>query len=277
VTGQTVRIIVPSRKRSLNMTTIEALLPSATVVVDEAEMPEYLTTPVAGRLVPHGGTKKGIASHPAVVNWCQQAFDEDILVFLDDDFKRVFAWSGTAGRRIWGRTTDSGEIEQIIYNACQVCEDIDRTLFGWARTMNVVYLRLWEIPIVPSTMIGSAFGIRGASRRRKMNTNLLGRSAVDYTLQALLHDRAVYCDRRFYFDFGPIFGGAGGNSGVVSPEAFRRSTEALKEIWGAHVSATTIQAMPPKGLSKDGTPIYTAATAESGISLNVQRKNPRVR
>jgi hypothetical protein len=65
---------------------------------------------------------------------------------------------------------------------------------------------------------------------------LKSRADLDWTMRTLLEDRIVLADIRYYFDFGRSFSGAGGQSGLVTPDDFKRSTEIVGKRWGTSIS-----------------------------------------
>lgn len=220
-------IVVPSRKRTHNMATIRALLPTALICVDEREREDYAPLVPAGQLLVHP-RMDGLF---AVINWCMDHIDAECLIEIDDDFCGVQVTTG-AKRFI----TDPIEILAILENAMVACRDLELSAFCFSRTPNTTVIRPDERPFVPVQSVCNAFGVMGAARRRHYDTRYLGRGDVDWTLRTLLLDRAVLADVRYYFDCGDVFGGRGGNVGLVTPETFKETSQLLKRIWGKHVS-----------------------------------------
>ena len=221
------RIVVPSRRRAHNMETIRWLLPSAVVCIDEREFDDYARVCDVNRLIVH----PPIDGLPGTINWIMDNVDAEVLVEIDDDFNGVRVNVGS--KRF---ITDSEEILGIIENAIQCTKDLGMTTFCWSRTQNTTIIHPDTRPIVPTQSVCNAFGIMGAARRRHYDPNLLGRADVDWALQTLLADRAVYADVRFYFDCGRVFAGRGGNVGLVTPDVFKASTRAILDKWGTAVS-----------------------------------------
>lgn len=220
-------IVVPSRKRVHNMPIIRSLLPSAMICVDEREVADYEEVVPASNLLVHP-PMEGLFG---VINWMMDNVKTPTLIEVDDDFCGVKCLVGSR-RTIY----DSDEILAILENAAQCCEDLGVTTFGFSRTPNYTMLHPELKPILPAGPICNAFGVMGAARRRHYDTTFLGRGDVDWTLQTLLEDRKVYQDARFYFDCGMVFGGRGGNVGLVTPEVFEQTSRGLRKKWGRHVS-----------------------------------------
>lgn len=220
-------IVVPSRKRQHNMATITRLLPTALICVDEREIEDYRPHVAASRLLPHP-PMDGLF---AVINWMMDTVKSPALIEIDDDFRGVQVLTGS--RRF---ITDPIEILAILENALITCDDLGLTTFCFSRTANYTIVRPNEKPMVPSGPVCNAFGVLGAARKRHYDTRFLGRGDVDWTCQTLLEDRAVLQDVRYYFDCGNVFGGRGGNVGLVTPEQFALTSRRLKAKWGKHVS-----------------------------------------
>lgn len=221
------QIVVPSRKRMHNMETIRYLLPSAKICIDEREVDDYAPYVEKSRLLihpPFDGLAKSI-------NWMMENVEAECLIEIDDDFCGVQVNVGS--KRF---ITDSEEILAILENAMTCTKDLGLTAFCFSRTVNTTIINPTWRPIVPVQSVCNAFGVMGAARHRKYDDTLLGRGDVDWTLQTLLEDRAVYADVRFYFDCGRVFGGRGGNVGLVTPETFRQTSMKILERWGKHVS-----------------------------------------
>lgn len=219
-------IFVPSRKRAHNMPVIRSLLPSAIICVDETEADDYRPVVPADKLLLH----PPMTGLFAVINWAQEHFTNAILIEVDDDFCGVQV--NTGSKRF---IRDPDEILAILENAARACMDLGLTAFCFSRTPNTTVIRPDVRPLVPVQSVCVAFGIMGAARHRKYNTEFVGRGDVDWTLQTLFEDRCVYADIRFFFDSGDIFGGRGGNVWLVTPEVFERTSRALIKKWGKSV------------------------------------------
>jgi len=233
--GLDYRIFVPSKGRPQNMHRIQTLLPTATIVVAQDEYHRYAMEVEAKNLVTHPGASEGVVGLPSVYNWCIEHFDEATVIEADDDLENVFCWTGEGSRRNFKKMSDHRDILQIMENMVQLAEDLDITAFGWTKSMNAAFAKMDHRPFHPVGLVSNVFGVRGAARRRPYDPAMIGRASIDWTLRTLLKDRCVMIDKRVFFDCGKIFGGSGGNAGIVTSEKFRLSTERLKETWGRHV------------------------------------------
>jgi len=222
-----IAILTPSRRRTHNMGTLRLLLPSAIVCVDEREADDYAAFVPAKQLLLHP-PMEGL---PAVMNWMMDNVPNDTLVCIDDDFQGVQVTTGS--RRF---ITNGEEILAIIENGARACADLGLSCFCWSRTPNTTVIRPDVRPIVPTQLVGSAFGIMGPARQRHYDPAFSGRAAVNWTLTTLLQDRCVLADVRYFFDCGVIFSGRGGNVGVVTPEQFTAASRKLVEKWGDALS-----------------------------------------
>ncbi len=250
MSGLDLRIVVPSRKRAHNMATIQWLLPSALICVDEREADDYLQAVPRSKLLLH----PPMDGLPRVINWMQRAVDAAILVEVDDDFQGVQCNVG-AKRYI----TDAEDILAIIENGARCASDLGLSAFCWSRTANVTIIDPVHRPIVPTQSVCNAFGILGPARHREYDPSLLGRADVDWTMRTLHQDRCVFADVRFYFDCGRVFGGRGGNVGLVTPEGFKEVSLAIKRRWGRYVSFRA--------------PAFQKNRNVAAIRLNVSRTN----
>ena len=246
------QIVVPSRKRVHNMLRIRSLLPTALIVVDEAERAEYRALVPAERMLCHPGLR-GV---PRIRNFMAAQVKSKILVEIDDDLERVLVTTGSL-RRI----TDPTDILAIIENAARCCQDLGLTVFCWSRTANLAILSPDTRPINPVHPVANAFGIMGAARHREFNPTMTGRADLDWTLETLMRDRIVFADTRFYFDCGRIFAGRGGAVGQIDKETFERTTRAIGRKWGEYVTFKT-----PNYVKKKG--------SVSPMRIKVSRTNP---
>lgn len=221
------RIVVPSRKRVHNMETIRWLLPSALICIDEREVEDYAPYVEKQRMLVHP-PMDGLYS---VINWMMDTVPSEVLVEIDDDFCGVQCNVGSKRFII-----DAEEILAILENSIIACKDLGLTAFCYSRTVNTTIIHPGWRPIVPVQSVCNAFGVMGAARQRHYDTTMLGRGDVDWTLQTLLEDRAVYADIRFYFDCGRVFSGRGGNVGLVTPETFKQTSRRIVDKWGKAVS-----------------------------------------
>lgn len=271
--GLDYRLVVPSRGRPDNMARIQRLLPTATIVVAEDERDRYLAEVDADKLVCHPGAAGGVSGLPAVLNWIWAHFDEDTVVEADDDLLTCKAWTGESARRVWQNITNPEDVLQIIENGVRIAQDLDITAFGWGKSQNAAFAKPDHKPITPTGLVANVFGVRGAAKKRPYDPLMIGRASVDWTLRTLLEDRCVMIDKRVFFDCGTIFGGAGGNAGIVTEEKFRLATQRLRERWGGHVSfggSNTAAASGTRKTDKDGKTI-ARVQGDRQVSMKVTR------
>ena len=243
-------IVTPSRKRTHLITHYQQLVPSAVICVDEREYDDYAP------LVP----KEKLLVHPPmdglhrIINWMQDAIDSEILISIDDDLRCV---QRNVGKR--KRFFRSDDILQIIENSARCADDIGCSTFTWSKTGNAMLLAAEYRPFHPVQSISGALGIMGPARHRRYDTTLLARADVDWTLRTLLEDRFTMADLRYWFDFGRVYGGRGGNVGLVTPNKFKKVSIDIKNRWGKHVSYK---------------PLFNKNRNVAAIRFQVSRYNP---
>lgn len=220
------RIVMPSRKRHRAAKKALAIFPTATITVNESELDDYRKEIPDADIVPH----PDMLGLPNVINWCMDHFDDECLVFADDD---IIACRTTVPR---SRKLTAPDVQTVIENAMQAVVDLDLTTFCFARSPNVIVsIDPINEPLKPTQPVCVVFGVRGAARRRKYRSELIGRADIDWALQTLMEDRVLYCDTRFYFDSGRYGKGSGGNVGLIDDKQRAKATKLLKERWGRHV------------------------------------------
>jgi len=239
-------IIVPSRQRVGNMERILALLPTARVCVEESEVEAYAQVVPGKKLLAH----PPLVGMGAIMQWILEHCKTQVMVNVDDDLRCVRC---QVGRRGFRAITEPSAILRIIENSITICEDLGLKLFCWDRQSNPMYFRAND-PVALAAPASCSYGIVG--RDLAYDTNIVGQQDVDLTLRVLRDHRIVYCDRRFYFDHGDIWGGAGGLQGVRTAATHERDLEIMTRRWGPYLDMG--------GRKKRGT---------TGMSLRVRRRS----
>jgi hypothetical protein len=259
--------VIPSRNRPEKAANTLKMMPMATVYVDEREIENYLRFVPKEKLVAHAPTNNLAEVRNIVI----YDYKEPVLVQVDDDLKGIrFMGCGDLSRLI----TDAAVIQDVIENTIQVCEDLDIGAFGWNRSGNPMLFFPGD-PIGLTSPATASFGIRGSARYRKFDVRFYPRADFDWNMRCLLKDRITYCDRRIYFDHGPIFGGKGGTVDTIAANQFELSTDRLKRRWGQYITCDSFS-KTGGGMGKRGT--HTRAAANKfGMSIHVRRKNPIAR
>lgn len=248
---ETRRIVVPSRRRVRNMRRILAMLPEAMICVAAGERKDYLAA------VP----RKQLLTHPDlpciadIRNWLSKKIHEDCLIEVDDDLR---CFRPQIGRQV--AVIDPATIAAILTNAQQVSLDLGCNVFCFSRSRNIAMAQPELLPVRFVQPISSTFGLRGPARSRKFDPALPGRADADFTLRTLLDDRILYADMRWVADHGRIFSGRGGAVGMISADAFQRSTEILYSRWGRFI-----------GRKRPG---FMRKGATSPMSIKVSRHSP---
>lgn len=249
---ESLKIVVPSRKRTHNMPRVLGLLPGALIVVANRERSDYAAVVPRDRLLCH----PDLPSLMHIRNWISQTVQEDCLVQIDDDLKCIRPLIGKQRAVRCPQT-----IAEVIAGAQQVSGDLEIPVFCWSRSRNVALVKPQLQPIRLVQPVSSSFGMRGPARARLFDESLAGRADLDWTFRTLLHDRIVYVDMRWSFDHGRIFAGRGGNVGLVDPESWQRTTEEIYRRWGKYVGRKRPGFAKGKGSS-------------SPMSIRVSRHSP---
>ena len=269
------RIVIPSRKRVEKARAVLRLVPTAVVYVDEREYDDYARVLGQAKVVAHAPTE----NCPAVRNCMQDDFEEPCLVQIDDDLKGVerltipARGASKARRRLVGppQIRHSDTILQIIENGVRVAMDLDVGMYGWNRSGLPLYYFPGE-PFLLVAPICNSFLIRGRARWRRFDEDLSGRAALDVVLRALKEDRIVLQDRRFYFNQGSVYSGAGGNVDLLSGEQFAFATREIAKRWPGYITDRPKSASSLPG----GGPGGRITKAGRGMTIRVQRKSNAV-
>jgi len=222
-----ITIIIPSRKRAQNIPHTLELLPSALILVDECEKADYARVVPKGQLITH----PGLNCISKIRNFALDAAKTECVVMSDDDLSCVRALVGRTQRKI----VEPEAIHAILWSAYMCTRDLGLSLFSFCRDARWAIMKY--LPHDPYSLNGPAAGCFGViGRRVRFNEELITREDVDLTLQSLLKDRITLHDRRFYFDYGRTWHGAGGNQGRRTKANEAADLKTVKDRWGAYVS-----------------------------------------
>ena len=219
-------IVIPSKGRSSLVGSTLRLLPTAKVWVDEREANEYGLALPKNQLVLHRPTEGIVQCRNELLTTFSKA--HECVVMVDDDLIGIRCLVGRRPRS----TTDPHAIRQVIENSITICTDLGIKAFCWNRNPNPMQF-LGHDPLAFVPPLAGAWGVIGeprlADRRLKHQEDL------DITMQYLLHDRIIYSDRRWYFDFGATWGNKGGNQAARRFDAEQDDTRLLKQKWGRYI------------------------------------------
>lgn len=219
------RIVIPSRARVHNIRTIRQLFPDAWICVDERETEAYA----------RGGAGERLWVHPplphhygGVVRWIIDHTREPALFLADDDIRQVVCLVGRRPRKI----RDWAAVRAIIETHLQLAEDLGVSVFSFSRLANPLTFASYD-PFGLSDHVDCAWGlIRG---NVSVDATAGSYVADDLLLSALLADRVVLVDRRYYFDAGPTGHGAGGLQGMRTLASEQGYMRHMREKWGRWV------------------------------------------
>lgn len=218
------RLVVPSRGRAEQIPGLMALLPSATICVDEGEEADYKPVVPRRRLLLH----PPLPSMGAIRQWILDNVKTRSVCMCDDDLTAVVCMVGRKTRRI----TDPVAIQQIIENGVQICDDLEIPLFGWNRDAQLLHFRATNSFKIRG-LVMMCFVVRG--RELRFDPELSDREDVDISLRSLEACGVTLVDRRFYFASGGYLQGKGGLQGVRTEEYVREGRETLLRRWGRYV------------------------------------------
>jgi hypothetical protein len=246
------QIVIPTKGRVKNMKTILGLFPTALITMDQSQAHLFRG------IVP----KKQILPHPDMMlietrNWILDNVQADTVIQFNDDVV-------TLQRLVGGGKTyrDPKVIKAVVDNTSQCCTDLGLGVFGWSLTCNSSLLRPEIKPFRASAPISAhAFGVTGPARDRRLDTTFRGCGDFDYTLESLLHDRAIFCDCRWHFNCGGMSRGIGGQTGQITSEVLDEAQLDLRRKWGHYVGKSAARQVSKKNTWRE-------------FSVNVQRTSP---
>lgn len=220
-------IVIPSRKRPDNIKHLLPMLPTAFILVDAAEESAYAPIVPKAQLLLHPGLDR----ISKIRNFALKARNEECVVMIDDDLNCVRALVGRAQRKI----VEPDAILAILHSAYNCTRDLGVSLFCFCRDARWAVMKY--LPHDPLSLNGPAAGAFGVvGRKVKFDETLVTREDIDLAMQSLMRDRIILHDRRFYFDFGRTWCGAGGNQGRRTKANESADLKAMKERWGAYVA-----------------------------------------
>lgn len=250
------RVVVPSRKRSHLMGHVLRLLPTATIAIDESELPQYEKLVPPDQLVTHTQT-----SVVAIRNWLLDRFTEPYQIQIDDDLQFVETQIGLKKKRI----TDPIQIEWILENQIVCMNDLGIGVACFSRNRNEGMVKPSAYPFRLVCPISCTMIIGGSARRRRFEPECWGRADADFSLRTLQEDRIMLCDMRFVFFHGPVFSGKGGNVGVLDQEQFAKATAVLKKRWGKYIETEKKGKFGKKDKGMPAMSIVVKRTSPTGI------------
>jgi hypothetical protein len=257
--------VIPSRRRPGNIPNMMRCFPDAYVCVEDSEENDYKDVVPHGRLVLH----PPLSGSAAIRNWMIDHFQEDCIFQVDDDFKRIQCYCNADIRDV-SYISEADHIAGIVDNAHWPAFDLGIGVFSWARFANPMQYRPFEPILLCGTPIMCAFGLRGPARHRKFDPAVPHMADLNFAMETYRDDRVAYVDARYYWDFGKIYSGTGGNQGMVSYEQRTNSLRLMRSRWTRYLIVGGSQETPGK---KTGLKAATLRPDTQGISIRIQRKS----
>lgn len=243
-------VIIPSRKRSDRLKGWKMLFPFAKLFVHESEHDDYAKVVGDENVLCH--KLHGIW---AIRKEMLRQSNKETVIQIDDDVKAVFNINGDA--RAFRKIETPEHVKQILENSLIVAKDLNINLFGWDLQGKPQYFDPTN-PFRLCAVCSTAFGTIG--RDIMPDERFFTSGDMDLTLQALLINRIVLMDTRYYFDNGQVGKGAGGLQGLRTSQTEKQATDLLRNKWGAHIY---------RGMSRT-----KGKMGGYSMKICVERKNP---
>jgi len=216
-------VAIPSSGRAKRCwQTMRTLLPMANVYVAEREVDDYRSAGIPAERI---RTHPNLEGMGAIRNHLVQDARKSALVCIDDDLRFILCRVGRKPRKI----AEPERIFDIMYGSALVASEIPVAMFGWGVQAMPWFYRDSD-PMTLCGAFGGAVGFIGKTAR--YDDRLKVGEDVDVILRELRERRIVFSDKRYYWNFGKVMGGAGGLQAVRSEERCRLDRELLKAKWG---------------------------------------------
>lgn len=225
--GRPYQVWTPSHKRVDYVRHLLTLVPYAMILVDQAERTDYAAVVPPAQLVTHPGLDR----MPAIRNWVLDHATTKSVVCFDDDFRGAVS-------RTWQRPrkyTDPDVIRCIIESAVDVCHDLDKTLFTWTREQQVVWHNNGDpVSITFPISCGFVFHRGTHGQHMRFDEHIRSKGDLDMSFQAMLHDRVILLDRRWFMNFGVLLGEVGGEQARRTSATQAADELYIKQKWKGH-------------------------------------------
>ena len=203
--------------------------PAATVLVDEAELDDYLTILPRTQLETHPGLVMPFIRNFAIENLTPK---DEVLVLADDDI--------TALRSVVGwltRSFDDPEVAlAVVEQAAQCAIDAEIGLFGFNQSPNPLYFRPTR-PFRLERWVGSLIGLVPGTGSATTSSSASTMTSTSRSSRLMKH-RIVWCDDRWSFTPARL-NNKGGASFMRTDDRDSRELAQLQDKWGSYVTFTT--------------------------------------
>jgi hypothetical protein len=225
-----VKIIIPSRKRADTIKKFTlALMPSATVCVDESEVNDYAQFLPEEQILAH----PPLPGLPSIRNWIIKNVPDRIIIMADDDLKEIMCMTG----RTYTSYKKPDIVMQIIENAAFIADGIGARLFGFTQSARPYAFDPLDF-IKFNTWIGTLVGVIG--KEVSWDSSFRLRGDVDASLRELLLRRYTFIDGRFHFLSSERMKNKGGSTGFRSSAQDELEIARLKDRWGQYITFGTV-------------------------------------
>jgi len=236
-----IRVLIISSGRADTISTHKFVPDTVEIFVPESQVVEYRKN-VSNPIVAVPDEIKGLGM---LRNYIVQTVPEETVIMLDDDVIAIYNLEGVKARRL----NDKEEVMKVLINCAILAMDANCTVFGFAQKDIRAYdgtdpfgLRGW---------VGCCVGVVGKSRRFRDDKYKVD---IDFCLEALMRDRIIWIDTRYYFAQHRD-NNTGGNAAYRTKEGYQNSIDTLVEKWGSCIK-------------------LNRQKSQIGITLKVQRRQP---
>lgn len=197
--------------------------PDVKVYVDEREAEDYLKVVPPAQLFFH----PSLPNQHRIMAYALEREPCETVLMLDDDLEYVASFVDTHPRV--ARYTTAADLARIVSNTVNRMYDLDVHWAGWNTAPHPGVFN----PTMPVSVTGC---VRGAMVVRGRDTIVIDPDVdsfdLDCTLQALLKDRFLLKDMRFFWSFGHTHRNKGGHRSVENSLTWGTDRERLLKKWG---------------------------------------------
>jgi len=224
----TIKWIIPSRRRAQWCSEAVKLFPQAAVCIGEDDLSSYQEAlPPSTEFIVHPDSIVGLGR---LRKWIAENVRSRILIQVNDDVLCLRSMVGRKSRCI----SEASRIKTLVENACSICDSLGIGLFSFASTVDPRRYTPMR-PFYLCRIDCAFFGMIGRPIEFDENVNQL--DDLDASLQALMLQRIVWCDTRFGVERRNLGGMSqsidlGGNAVSRSKAGLENELAYLKRKWG---------------------------------------------
>ena len=250
-------IIVPSRGRSGSMST-HLFFPQAIYVVDKKELSQYQLMHPTLQFDCHDG----FDSMPKLRNWILSRFGGNKpIVMIDDDLMGIRSYVHNKPKEY----RDPDFMNAIVNNMISLLIDLNAGIGCWSRIASPTYFRAFN-PFNTVSIMGGAYCIN-SKRKYIFDEMFKVIDDIDFSMQALQHDRFVICDNRFYWRFNKTQSLRGGGQMIRTSKNDEADIQRLQRKWGKYIKVKSGVKLNSGSCSKIRRSISACVTRSSTLAI----------